>query len=532
MTSPHSADFYDTGDDNLSASVIYNYELSCKIFDEIIKNSDQDNFELIGDLRESKNLLDKFEKNFRYIVAKYAKTGNEKAGLTAELSFSGDRAESKIKQFCTKEDRDRMANLRKKESEFLELHKPYLADEFLISAKDLSEKYSMPGGDTTRQISEVQMQISELMSEYINNFKLLTDLYKETGLGTKTGLDGKIQKIFEESEMNNNVISKILYDNIRIKYRKYTALLFIFGLFIFGFTGFLLYFYSRSVSRKVRILRKMSFDMRNGLLTSLKGIDSQDEFGDISENINVHIGSLAQKNDFIQKTSELNFETEPEIISDSDILGYSLKKMKINLIEKDKKEQINKEEKSVQDRHIEGLAKFGGILRHNTDKPELLAYEIVSNLVKFLKADVCGIYFLSADNELVPMATYAYNERKIYEKVILPGEGLVGTCAVEKTTFYFDNLPDDYIQIISGFGKMKPRSLLITPLVLNNEVFGVLELASLIDFNKADIYFTETLGEDIASTFAFMRVKNMTTLQMKNLSANFLKSSYSKKNSL
>jgi putative methionine-R-sulfoxide reductase with GAF domain len=269
--------------------------------------------------------------------------------------------------------------------------------------------------------------------------------------------------------------------------------------------------------------------MSSGSLIQLKVIDSADEFGAISKNINQHLQSLQNKNQFIRNTSDLKFDSEPEVLSADDELGLSLKKMKTNLIEKDKKEQISKEEKAIQDRHVAGLAEFGGILRHNTEQPELLAYELVSNLVKFLNADVCGIYLLSADNELVPMATYAYNERKIYEKIILPGEGLVGTCALEKTTFYFDNLPDDYIKIISGFGKVKPKTLLITPLVLNREVFGVVEMASLNDFRKADVRFLESLGEDIAATLAFMRVKNLTSAQMKKMAAGFLKSSFAKK---
>ena len=163
------------------------------------------------------------------------------------------------------------------------------------------------------------------------------------------------------------------------------------------------------------------------------------------------------------------------------------------------------------------MAKFGNILRKYTEDLELLSFEIISNLVKFLNADVGGIYIYTENKKLKLTASYAYNEKKVIENEIKEGEGLIGTCAVEKTSFYFDKMPEDEIKITSGFGKTTPSTLLIVPLVLSGGIFGVIELASLREFSEADIKFTETLGEEIASTLSYMRVNLKTASLLKEI---------------
>jgi len=527
ILSTHQSEFYETGDDNQTAALFFKCEMSYKIYDEIRNELDNPNEDLLLNLKESNNLIQKFEKNFRILSAGLSKAGTEKIGLTADLYFSGNQVETKIKQTGIFDDIRQFEEVRKLENEYLQGHLNTTAENFLKKSKLILVKYSN-FKDSTQQLSVIKMRISDALAQYINNFELLANIYSQAGLGNKNGIDGTIQNIFEESEHNTGNVSAMLFDDIRQKYKLYSALLLIFGFFIIFFTAILLYWYSSIINKKVRALKKMSLNMASGSLLQLNGVDSADEFGQISQNINKHLASLLNKNQFIRAISELRIDADPEILSNEDMLGISLKYMKENILEKDKKEHSAKQEKEIQDRHVRGLAEFGGILRKNTDKPELLSYELVSNLVKFLDAEVCGIYLLSAESHLVPIATYAYNERKIYEKVILPGEGLVGTCALEKITFYFEDLPEDYIQIISGFGKVKPKTLLLTPLVLNEEVYGVVELASLKGFAKSDIHFLETLGEDIAATLAFMRTRELSAGQMRNSAAGFLKSSYVK----
>ncbi|MEO5831332.1 MAG: response regulator [Rhodanobacter sp.] len=60
----------------------------------------------------------------------------------------------------------------------------------------------------------------------------------------------------------------------------------------------------------------------------------------------------------------------------------------------------------------------------------------------------------------------------------MPGEGLVGQCAVERKAIILDDVPHDYLHIDSGSGDALPRHLAILPVLYRETLIGVLELAS------------------------------------------------------
>ena len=59
----------------------------------------------------------------------------------------------------------------------------------------------------------------------------------------------------------------------------------------------------------------------------------------------------------------------------------------------------------------------------------------------------------------------------------LPGEGLVGQCAIERKAIMLDQVPENYLHIDSGSGDALPRHLAILPVLYRDTLIGVLELA-------------------------------------------------------
>ncbi len=242
-----------------------------------------------------------------------------------------------------------------------------------------------------------------------------------------------------------------------------------------------------------------------------------DEIENMANALNTSIEGLNTKNIFAQKLGKGELDYEFSLTSEEDELGQSLIEMRNSL----KKAREEEEKRKIEDERRqwanEGLAKFADILRQNNNDIKELGYDVVKNMVKYLDANQGGI-FIKNDNdqedvqyELV--AAYAYNRRKYLEKTYKPGEGLVGTCAQEKKPKYLEELPQDYINITSGLGKANPTSLFIVPLKTEEEVVGVLELAS---FNKLEQYqkdFVEKVAETIASTIASVKI-NMRTNEL------------------
>ena len=57
------------------------------------------------------------------------------------------------------------------------------------------------------------------------------------------------------------------------------------------------------------------------------------------------------------------------------------------------------------------------------------------------------------------------------------GEGLVGQCAYGKQHILLTNEPSDYIEITSGLGGSKPQNILVLPIVFENKIKAVIEIA-------------------------------------------------------
>lgn len=182
----------------------------------------------------------------------------------------------------------------------------------------------------------------------------------------------------------------------------------------------------------------------------------------------------------------------------ADRLGESLMNMRDSLVEAAERES---KEKFVN----VGLASIGEMLRNNSDNLDILCDQVIQNLVKYMRANQGGIFILQKDEStghefLQLMACRAYERKKYLEKRIEPGQGLIGQAAIEKKTIIMTDVPDSYINITSGLGIANPNSLLIVPLKSNEEVVGVIEMASFDVFSENDVEFLEKVGESIAST--------------------------------
>src|SRR5438552_8770999 len=114
-----------------------------------------------------------------------------------------------------------------------------------------------------------------------------------------------------------------------------------------------------------------------------------------------------------------------------------------------------------------------------------------------------GAFFLSesgnGDNSpmLKLIATYGYKARKNVSNRFKLGEALVGQAALEKKTILITEAPADYIRVTSGLGDAAPVNLVVLPVVFEDQVLGVIELASFRPFSEVNQTFLEQLMETI-----------------------------------
>lgn len=246
-------------------------------------------------------------------------------------------------------------------------------------------------------------------------------------------------------------------------------------------------------------------------------VDNNDEIGTMITHLNKTVEGLYKKTEFAKQVGMGNYDTSLELLSDEDVLGKSLIEMNENL-RKAREEALIRQRDEEKRRWVnEGLARFGDILRQNNNDIEALSASIVKNLVGILNANQGGLFIYNDENTDEPYfeltAAYAYNRQKFIKKHILLGEGLVGTCALEKQTIYLKEIPENYIAISSGLGEAKPRNLLIVPLKVEDKIFGVLELASFNEFEDYQIEFVEKVAQSIGQTLQSVRT-NIRTAEL------------------
>jgi PAS domain S-box-containing protein len=268
---------------------------------------------------------------------------------------------------------------------------------------------------------------------------------------------------------------------------------------------------SKPIEETTQVVEKLS----KGIQQQKIEYTRQDEIADVFHHINNLISGLKNTADFAIEIGRKNFDHPFTPLSKEDALGNALITMRESLKKAEEEEKLRKIEDEKRRWTNEGLAKFGEILRQNNDNMALLSTNIISNLVKYLDINQGGLFIVNQQNDgekfLEMTGCYAYDREKFMKKRIEIGEGITGTCYLEKQTIYLRNVPENYMQITSGLGDASPGYLLVVPLRLNEEVHGVIELASFNDFQKHEIDFIEKIGESIASTISGVKISAQTT---------------------
>lgn len=251
------------------------------------------------------------------------------------------------------------------------------------------------------------------------------------------------------------------------------------------------------------------------------GHELQNRISDLNADISNEQTKSRMVFDFVEKIRQGNTDFQYEF-QEGDEIGNSLINLRNELKRSQEEEDIRKKEDKQRHWTNEGLAHFGDILRDNIGNIDQLSNEVIMNLVKYIDAQQAGFFLLQEKDGkkfFLMTASYAYGRKKStlnddgVQNIREWGEGLVGACALEKKTIYIKETKEDYVKITSGLGKANPRSLVIVPLQLNGEIYGVVEIASFKKYQPFEIEFIERVADSIASTISNVNI-NMRTANL------------------
>jgi CheY-like chemotaxis protein/CHASE3 domain sensor protein/putative methionine-R-sulfoxide reductase with GAF domain len=125
---------------------------------------------------------------------------------------------------------------------------------------------------------------------------------------------------------------------------------------------------------------------------------------------------------------------------------------------------------------------------------------ILSKLTPLVNAQQSVFYVLDKTNDepvFKLIGSYAFNERRHLANRVHLGEGLIGQCALEKQRILLTEVPSNYIRINSGLGEALPLNIIVLPVIFENEVIAVVEIASFHRFSELYLTLLEQFSEII-----------------------------------
>ena len=144
------------------------------------------------------------------------------------------------------------------------------------------------------------------------------------------------------------------------------------------------------------------------------------------------------------------------------------------------------------------LARFTGMLQGQRDLTTV-GRMLLSELAPLVNAQQGVIYQMGTDEsaEMMLLSAYADDAPNGHARQLRVGEGLVGQCAAEKRRMLITEMPAHVVSIRSGLFKALPLNVIVLPVLFEDRVKAVIELASLSSFTASHLAFLEQLTASI-----------------------------------
>jgi CheY-like chemotaxis protein/signal transduction histidine kinase/HAMP domain-containing protein len=253
---------------------------------------------------------------------------------------------------------------------------------------------------------------------------------------------------------------------------------------------------SSFASEVTRVAREVGTEGKLGGQANVSGVAGT--WKDLTENVNQLAANLTNQMRAIGEVAtavtrgDLSRSIQVEARGEVSYLKDNINEMIRNLKETTQKN-------AQQDWLKTNLARFTRLLQGQRDL-QAVTKLILSELAPLVSAHH-GVFYMmdsqESDARLRMIASYGYRSSRKLPTSFLPGEGLVGQCALEKTRIWLTDVPRDYIQVSSGLGSAPPTNIVVLPILFEQQVKAVIEIASLDRFTETHLSFLDQLMESI-----------------------------------
>ncbi len=247
---------------------------------------------------------------------------------------------------------------------------------------------------------------------------------------------------------------------------------------------------------------------RQEILTKQLEVEESNE--QLAENVKKKTQDLQEALEATQANEEELRQNMEELQATQD----EMESQKVRLLEN--QEQMEKVEKELRERQTKmersqwlerNLTQFDDIMRLEYDSPvEAFSDVVIQHLAEMIQAAQGAFYIYDEDQNCLRMtAGYACTTQSVKQAEFKVGEGILGQIIKTKKTIYLQDLPEDGIIIESALTRVHSRSLLIVPLLYNEALQGVLEIAVVAKIDELHQELIQRLAKNLAAMLQSMR---------------------------
>ncbi|ORT55653.1 HAMP domain-containing protein [Streptomyces sp. CB03238] len=245
-----------------------------------------------------------------------------------------------------------------------------------------------------------------------------------------------------------------------------------------------------------RVAREVGSEGRLGGQAEVEGVSGT--WKRLTENVNELAGNLTQQVRAIAEVASAVAEGDLTRSITVDASGEVAElKDNINSMVESLRETTRANQE--QDWLKSNLARISGLMQGHRDLA-VVAELVMDELTPLVSAQY-GAFYLAEEapdgTELTLVGSYGRPADFTEHARFKLGESLVGQAARSRRTISAEGVPADYVSISSGLGQSAPGSLIVLPVVVEDQVLGVIELASFTPFTTVHRDFLEQLMETL-----------------------------------
>ncbi|MEB9608814.1 ATP-binding protein [Bacillus cereus] len=156
------------------------------------------------------------------------------------------------------------------------------------------------------------------------------------------------------------------------------------------------------------------------------------------------------------------------------------------------------------------------LLYQGVSSIEMLGKKLLSGIIQKTQTS-CGAFYVREEYEetvyYVKKASFADQGADVGKQSIKMGEGFIGQSALEKKSFILRDIPEEFRYVTTGLLEIRPKNILVIPVLFEDEVIAVMELVSVTeisDLHQDLIQQTvDNLGLTIHSIMGRMRIQTL-----------------------